>query len=318
MALPQSVLPATLAVFMAYNHENFSFFYAILAVLGVVFAHLGMNLFDDYFDYENQNIQIHNELTDNKIIFRAGKCDYLITKKATTRQLFFVASIFLFIALAFGTAIFLHRGNVILYLTLIGGAFGLSYSAKPFYLSYRGLGEIIVGIMFGFLLMTGVFYAACGKYTSAIGIISVSVGLLVTNILFTHSIMDYQPDKHTGKKTLAVLIRSKKAMFLVSCLLNFAPFLLVGCGIMAHYLSFWYLLTFLSLPLAVYLIYLMSMFFRNPKQKITTKWWFGIMENWDKITQSGIDWFMIRWYLARNLTVFFCAFAILATLLARR
>jgi 1,4-dihydroxy-2-naphthoate octaprenyltransferase len=316
VALPQSVLPAVLAVCMAYNQSGFSFFLSVLAVLGVISAHLSMNLFDDYFDYKNQNIQIRNELAAHKIISRIGKCDYLIAKEASTKQLLCAATVFLLVALVLGGTIFLHRGNLMLYPVLIGGFLGLFYSAKPFCLSYRGLGEFVVGIMFGPLLMTGVFYASCGIYTHLIGFVSASVGLLVTNILFTHSVMDYQPDKHTGKKTLAICIRSRKGMLLVSCLLNLLPFLLMGYGIAVHYLSFWYLLTFLSFPLAGYLIYLVSLFFSNPQKKIKPQFWLGTMENWDKITQAGIDWFMIRWYLARNLTVLFCLLAVIASLLS--
>ncbi len=315
VALPQSVLPAILAVFMSFHYAGFSCLYAILAVLGVVFTHLSMNLFDDYFDYKNQNVKIRDELAESKTFSRIGKCDYLTTNKASVKQLFFVASLFLLIALILGIIIFLHRGNMILYISLIGGILGLSYSAKPFCLSYRGFGEIVVGIMFGPLLMTGVFYASCGIYDPAIGIVSASVGLLATNILFTHSILDYHPDKHTGKKTLAVLIRSNKGMFIVSCFLNLLPFVLVGYGILTHHLSVWYLLTFLSLPLAGYLIYLIAIFFRNPQKKFAPRVWMGPMENWDRISRAGIAWFMIRWYLARNLTVFFCILAIFASLL---
>ncbi len=41
----------------------------------------------------------------------------------------------------------------------------------------------------------------------------------------------------------------------------------------------------------------------------------GPMEMWDAIKESGIEWFMIRWYLARNLiSVFALIVAILAWL----
>ena len=316
VALPQSVLPAFLAVIMAFNYSDFSFPYALLAILGVVFAHLSINLFDDYFDYKNQNVKLRIELAENNIFSRIGKCDYLIDKKTTVKHLFFVAVSFLFLAVVLGGIIFLYRGNFILFLGFIGGFLGLFYSAKPFCLSYRGFGEIVVGIMFGPLLMTGVFYASCGIYNSAVGIISASVGLLVTNILFTHSIMDYHPDKHTGKKTLAILLRSSKAMFIVSCFTNIMPFLLIGYGVYISHLSPWYLLTFLSFPLAIYLVYMLAFYFRNPQKRFTPKFWMGIMENWDKISQTGVEWFMIRWYLARNLTVFFCIFAIIAAAMA--
>jgi len=30
------------------------------------------------------------------------------------------------------------------------------------------------------------------------------------------------------------------------------------------------------------------------------------MSGWDRVLANGIDWFMLRWFLARNLLVFFC------------
>lgn len=37
----------------------------------------------------------------------------------------------------------------------------------------------------------------------------------MANILYTHSIMDFEPDKSVGKMTLAVLLNNKKAMLLI-------------------------------------------------------------------------------------------------------
>ena len=313
VALPQSLFPAVLAVCMAWCFPDFSLLYALLAVVGVIFAHLGMNLFDDYFDYRNQKIGIRKELAENNTLARIGKCDYLLSGEANTKQLFFVASLFLLFASIIGLIIFIYRGTTILWIVLLGGFLGIFYSAKPFSFGYRGFGELLIGLMFGVLLMGGVFYAACGVYSPAVCLLSIAVGLLVTNILFTHSILDYHPDKQTGKKTLAVLIRSKKGMFAVSCLLNILPFLLVGYGMYVHYLSLGYVLVFLALPLAIWLIYLMMAFFRTPQRKFSPRFWMGSMENWEKISQAGIDWFMIRWYLARNLTILFCLLAIVAS-----
>jgi 1,4-dihydroxy-2-naphthoate octaprenyltransferase len=315
VALPQSLFPAVLAICMALYYPDFSLVHAFFALVGIAFAHLGMNLFDDYFDYKNQKIDIRDELAENNTFSRIGKCDYLLSKKATTKQLFFVASLFLFIALIMGFIIFLYQGITVLWIALITGFLGIFYSAKPFCLGYRGFGELLIGLIFGPLLMGGVFFASCGEYSPAVCLVSIAVGLLVTNILFTHSILDYHPDKQTGKKTLAVLIRSRKGMFFVSCLLNIIPFLLIGYGIFARYLSFWYGLVFLALPLAIYLIYLIRSFFCTPQKKFFPRFWMLPMENWDKISEAGIDWFMIRWYLARNLTMLFCLLAMIASLI---
>lgn len=36
------------------------------------------------------------------------------------------------------------------------------------------------------------------------------------------------------------------------------------------------------------------------------------MEKWRKIEELGIDWFMIRWYLARNMMIYFSLWLLLA------
>ena len=49
VALPQSVMPAITAFFLAMGQEGFSWWIGILAIVGGCLAHLGMNLADDYF-----------------------------------------------------------------------------------------------------------------------------------------------------------------------------------------------------------------------------------------------------------------------------
>jgi 1,4-dihydroxy-2-naphthoate octaprenyltransferase len=301
---------------MAVGNDGFSFLYSFLAIVGVVVVHLSMNLFDDYFDYRYHDVEIRNELAANKTFSRTGKCHYLVSGAATLKQLFVVATGFLFVAGVLGGIIFLHRGMGILYLMLTGGVLGISYSANPLRLSYRGLGELTIGIMFGVLLMTGVFYAACGTYTSAVGIVSCSVGLLVANIEFTHSILDYQPDKRVRKKTLAVLVKSPVALLIFSCSLTLIPFVLILCGVLFNYLSAWYALVLLTCPLGVYLIYLVFAFLREPQKQFSPSFLTQPMENWNRIQQNGLGWFMIRWYLARNLAMYFCLLAIIASLLS--
>ena len=40
-------------------------------------------------------------------------------------------------------------------------------------------------------------------------------------------------------------------------------------------------------------------------KKHTPRFWMGPMENWDRIKEQGVEWFYIRWLLARNITMFF-------------
>ena len=314
-ALPQSLLPAILAFCMASQSEGFSVFLGIIAVLGVIAGHLSMNLFDDYFDYKVQKTDFRDRLQHKGMRARIFKCPYLNSGEATIKQLLIACIVFLVIALSLGTVIYLYRGNAILVLAAITAILGISYSGAPLRLSYHGLGEILIGIMFGPMLMTGVYYAACGSFNWSVMFVSVPVGLLVLNIVYAHAIMDYEPDKEIGKMTFAVLLKDKKLMLFCLLMILISSFLLVIVGVVAGYLSPYYLLSLLTIPMAVSLYHLMTEFVHNPKRQFTPRFWLGPMGDWEKMQAIGIDWFMIRWLLARNLLSFFCIIMMIVSFL---
>ena len=305
-ALPQSLLPAFLAVAMAFRQPDFSMSLSILAIGGVVLGHLGLNLWDDYFDYRRKETAYRDKMARAGIRARIAKCSYLTSGAATIGQLRNACLAFCLLALLIGLILFLSRGIFILYIGLITGFLGLSYSGNPLRLSYRGLGELLVGFMFGPLLMAGVYYSACRQLDLSVILVSIPVGLLVANILYTHSIMDFEPDKSVGKMTLAVLLNNKKAMLLILTVFLFLPFLLIGYGIMAACLPAYYWWVMGVFPMALGLFYFKIKYIKYPTQEIDRYFWMGPMNNWEKIKGTGIEWFMIRWYLARNLLSIFC------------
>ena len=306
IALPQSLLPAVLSVCMASQMEGFSFVMALLAVFGVMAGHLSINLFDDYFDYKIKKTDYRTQLEHQGMRARIAKCTYLTSGEATLKQLLIACFAFGVLALTFGFVIYLFRGHMILLFAAITGIIGVSYSGAPLRLSYRGLGEIVIGAMFGPVLMVGVFYAACGVVDGSVLFVSVPVGLLVTNIVYSHAIMDYEPDKLVGKMTFAVLLKSKRLMLCCLLLLLVLTFSILVSGVIYGFLSLYYLLSLLTVPMAVSHYYLMIEFVRNPNLSFMPRFWMGPMGNWPRIQAMGIDWFMIRWLLARNLLSFFC------------
>ena len=314
IALPQSMLPAILAVCMASQRDGFSIIAALLAVLGVMAGHLSCNLFDDYFDYKVKKSDFRSQLEHQGMRARISKCTYLTSGEATLKQLLIACLVFGGFALTMGFVLFLFRGPVILLIAAVTGIVGVSYSGKPLRLSYRGLGEIVIGIVFGPLLMTGVFYAACGIFDRSVFFVSIPVGLLVANIVYTHSIMDCEPDKAVGKMTFAILLKSKRSM--LGCLLFILvlTFSILVSGVISGYLSRYYLLPLLTIPMAISLFHLMIEFIRDPKRNFSPRFWMGPMGNWQGMQAAGVDWFMIRWLLARNLLSFFCIILMIASL----
>jgi 1,4-dihydroxy-2-naphthoate octaprenyltransferase len=305
VALPQSLFPALIALKLAYPQAGFSWQYAILALFGVVFAHLSANLFDDYFDFK-QSGGCHREiLASSGLKVRIAKCNYITSGETTTKRLFQVASSFAVIALFIGCYIGFHRGFPIFLIAILGGFLLFFYSAKPLKLSYRGLGEIIVTLLFGPLLMSGVYYAAVGDLPLLLWFISFPMGILAGNVLYTHSILDFASDEKALKITLARWLKTPTKMLIAAFLFIFSPYLIILIGVFFKIVNISLLLVFFSLPLAIMLFYLLYQFLYFPDKKFKPVWWIKPMERWEKIEELGIDWFMIRWYLARNMMIYF-------------
>jgi 1,4-dihydroxy-2-naphthoate octaprenyltransferase len=198
---------------------------------------------------------------------------------------------------------------------LVGFIIGYSYSGGPLKLGFRGLGEMVIFIMFGPLMMTGVYYAITGEVTPKIVWLSAAVGLLVTNIVYTHSVLDAVPDKKMGKFTMAHLMGSDKGMLALSSVLNLLPYILVTAGVILGQLHIAYLAVLLVLPVSVWLVKSLSCFVSHVDVPIVTKWWMGPMGDFDRFRKAGLDWFMLRWLVARNIVQFFCLIAAVVSLI---
>ena len=303
-ALPQSVLPALVAVFMAVGSDGFSVGLSIVAVFGVMLAHLSVNLFDDYFDYQFNSEEIRKQTASEGQRARTAKSPYLTSGEATPRELFRVASLFALAALLLGSIVFVKRGFIPLYIALAAGFLGFFYSGKPIRFCYHGLGELVTGLIFGPLLMGGVYYAACGTFTTAVFVVSLAVGLWVVNILYTHSIMETTTDKRVGKRTLAEVLKTRPLQLTAAAILNFTPYIILLISLAFNHLHIVFATIFLIIPLSIALFYLLWQFCYHPDREFKRRWWYGPIEHWDLICEQHLEWFAIRWFLARNILQF--------------
>jgi 1,4-dihydroxy-2-naphthoate octaprenyltransferase len=314
-ALPQSVLPSLVAVFMAVGNEGFSVGLSIVAVLGVMLAHLSVNLFDDYFDYQFKSEEVREQTAAEGQRARIAKSPYLTSGEVTPRQLFVVASLFGIAALLLGCIVFVKRGLIPLYIALAAGFLGFFYSGKPIRFCFHGLGELVTGFIFGPLLMAGVHYAACGTLNTGVWVVSVAVGLWVVNILFTHSIMEVSTDKKVGKKTLAEVLKTREWQLVASAVFNFTPYIILLIALILRNLHPIFATIFIILPLSVTLFYLLYQFCYHPEREFKRRWWFGPIEHWDAICENHLEWFAIRWFLARNILQFASLIFIICSLI---
>ena len=83
-ALPMSVF-SWFVIFMYGLEEDGNFLYGILALIGICFAHLATNLFDDYNDYQKlqQYVNEHNIVSLPNT--QRGKCRYLLNNSVNLK-----------------------------------------------------------------------------------------------------------------------------------------------------------------------------------------------------------------------------------------
>ena len=323
ISLPQSALPCLTAVVLCIGQEGFLWWLALPVLLGICAAHLGMNLADDYFDYKHDS-RTRADISSTSVRARMEKCHYLGEGKAIVSQLGWAIVFFLGFAALMGATAFvvqwlLHGWQaamgIVIY-AVLGLFVGINYSGKPLELGYHGLGELVIGLMFGPLNMLGVQAALTGTpFSWQMLCMSVGIGCMVTNIVYVHSVMEVNADAELGKMTFARLLKNKAVMIIFIGFFALMPFAMLALGIAMGWWSAWYLLTLATLPMSVYLIHSTRLFAFGLPRNDTPHWWMGPMGDWEDYKKAGIDWFLYRWLLARNICTFFCLILMLVHVL---
>ena len=153
-----------------------------------------------------------------------------------------------------------QREWAILLIALAAGLLGFFYSAPPIKFCYLGMGEVVTGLIFGPLLMAGVYWAASGVMDLKVLAVSVPIGLLVVNILYTHSMIDLEGDAASDKLTLAGVMKYGWAKLAMSWVINFAPYICVVVAVAMGWLHLAYLAVLLLLPRSIWLYWSLVQF----------------------------------------------------------
>ena len=276
---------------------------ALIGIVGITCAHAGMNLFDDYFDMKKGAVEEREKLSDGGFRARMGKCKYLHDGAVSLDDTKRVATLFVVVALACALIIFAVRGWEILLFAGITLILGLSYAGPPLRLSYHGFGELVIGILFGPVLVTAASFVVCGQLTMLALFSSIPIGLLVANIVHMHAVMDFGPDKAAKRKTFAILLGSEHAGIAANVTFVILAQATILVGIAIGFLPLFASLIVLTYPLSIVFIRQARSYVKKEKDEASfqPKRWMGRFDNWEKYQKDGLDWFMSRWLLARNL-----------------
>jgi 1,4-dihydroxy-2-naphthoate octaprenyltransferase len=215
----------------------------LLTALGVVLLHAGTNVLNDYFDYKNQV-----DTADVPGSF-SNESRVLIQKLLTPGQVLWLGLCLFALSLPIGIYLTFEKGIPVLVIGLLGFLAGFFYTANPIAFKYLALGEPMVFLMWGPLMVSGAYYVQAGTITAQAIWLSLPFGILVALILLANNIRDIQYDGRVGIRTIATLLGQSRSLLLYQGLIlgAYAATLVL---VLLQQLSLWGLLVLLSLPVA--------------------------------------------------------------------
>jgi 1,4-dihydroxy-2-naphthoate octaprenyltransferase len=236
-----SSVPVLLGAALALHHPG-KVLWILLPVVYIagLLIHAATNLINDYFDYKKG--------VDKNYTF--GSSGVILQELLPAKQILIGGIVLFGITAALGVILVAVRGVPILTLGLIGLIGGYLYTGYPWGYKYYGLGDFLVFLLMGPLMVIGSYYSLTGTYHHSILLISLPVGFLVAAILQSNNTRDIKHDLEAGVKTLENILGHKAAKigYYFSLL---AAYISVGLMVVFKILPVWSLGVILTLPLAL-------------------------------------------------------------------
>ena len=142
-----SIIPVLVGTAIAAEDEFHPLLF-VLALLGSIAIHAGTNLVNDYFD--------HVKGTDNEESL--GQSGVIQRGLLSARAVLAGGIVAFAVGAAIGLVITAQVGWPVLALGVASVLAGYFYTASPFSLAYRGLGEVVVFVFMGPVIVVGAYY----------------------------------------------------------------------------------------------------------------------------------------------------------------
>ena len=241
VTLPLSALPVLIGGAGAFALGQVNILLLALALVGAVAAHAGANAIADYYDFKNgvdlsKALSSHlgalaQERVEPEVVLMASFVCFLITA---------VVGLVLVQTVGWGLLWFGGAG-------LLGAFF---YTGRPISYKYRALGELMLGIMCGPVIVMGAYYAVSKGWDWGVFLLSCSIGMIISSISLVNNLRDMPDDRAAGIRTLPMSlgVPGTKRLYYT---LTVVPYLVAAASIILHP-GFWPIaVALLSVPKAV-------------------------------------------------------------------
>jgi len=217
----------------------------VLATLSMMALHAGANVTNDYFDHVTRN----DWLNENPTPFSGGS-RFIQQQLLSPKVMLLVGLGYLGLGCGIGLVIVaLSQSWFILGLGIVGVLGAFFYTAGPVRLGYRGIGEVLIGFLFGILPVYGAYYLQTGSVDAVPVLPALIVAILIFLVILINEFPDFPADSQVHKNTLVVQLGIARCAWVYRIVLSsgyiFAALMLLhGTTFLAGALYF------LTLPLA--------------------------------------------------------------------
>ncbi|MCX7734967.1 MAG: prenyltransferase [bacterium] len=215
VSLPITLFSAIIGALLSAVFDSFDPLLFLVNTLGLLLAHSASNVINDYWDYK-KGIDSEGYFRN---IYGIHPVYALGEKKALALGL-----LLSFLAFLSGLYLFLIRGVWVLVLAILGFIFLFSYSGPPFRFKYIGLGELVVFLVWGPIMICGTFFVITGEFDWMVLLASVPYGITASLVLFGKHLDKLEQDKQKRAYTLPVILGEDKTKKLCKILI-FVPYI---------------------------------------------------------------------------------------------
>lgn len=240
-SLTASILPVVIGAVLAGTVEgpvDWPLF-PLIVVCSLLF-HIATNMVSDYFDYRRG--------VDRDETF--GGSRVLVEGLMTPKQLMAAGILLFVVGFSLGLLLVAVRGWPIFILGVIGLLGGWFYTGGPVAYKYVALGDLLVFILMGPLMVIGSYFALTGSFNLTVLYASLPVGCLVAAILHANNLRDIPYDACANIKTMAMVLGLPTAKAIYVGLVAGA-YLIVLVMVLVKQITPLALIVLLTLPLAV-------------------------------------------------------------------
>jgi 1,4-dihydroxy-2-naphthoate polyprenyltransferase len=235
--LTASFVPVLIGTVLAMFYIDLDASLFVTMLLSCLWLQIATNLFNEYYDFK-RGLDTEDSVGIGGAIVRHGMKPKTVLKLALGSY---------GIALLLGIYICMNSSW---WLALIGGIgmlIGYLYTGGPLPIAYTPFGELLSGLCMGSIFILISFYIQTGTLNVQSILLSIPIGILVGAINLSNNIRDIEEDIKGGRRTLAILIGRKRAVYLLGAMFLVSYVWVTGL-VLVEFVSPWLLLVFLSFP----------------------------------------------------------------------